>query len=96
MKHDYTALDSAIKEALATGPKKFRELENEQGIKKQGVKLGAAHNANVSVSWDELKPWHFLVRRLDALDHPPHAAHRVAASRRPHRSSSRFGITVDP
>ena len=39
MKHDYTALDSAIKAALATGPKKFRELENEQGIKKQGVKL---------------------------------------------------------
>ena len=68
MKHDYTALDSAIKAALATGPKKFRELENEQGIKKQGVKLGAAHNSNVSVSWDELKPWHFLVRRLDALD----------------------------
>ena len=68
MKHDYTALDSAIKEALATGPKKFRELESDQGIKKQGVKLGAAHNANVSVSWDELKPWHFLVRRLDALE----------------------------
>ena len=68
MKHDYTALDSAIKAALITGPKKFRDLETEPYIKRHGVKHAAAHNAGVKNSWDELKPWHFLVRRLDALE----------------------------
>ena len=68
MKHDYSALDSAIKAALATGPKKFRELETIPEIKRQSVTLGAAYNANVKMPWDELKPWHFLVRRLDALE----------------------------
>lgn len=68
MKHDYTALDSAIKAALAGGAKKYRELEAEPEIKRHGIKLAAAHNAGVKNSWDELKPWHFLVRRLDALD----------------------------
>lgn len=68
MKHNYTALDGAILEALKSGAKKFRELETTPEIKRQSVKLGAAHNANVKMPWDELKPWHFLVRRLDALE----------------------------
>lgn len=68
MKHNYTALDSAILEALKSGPKKFRELENEPEVKRHGVKLAAAHNAGVKDSWDELKAWHFISQSLDELE----------------------------
>lgn len=68
MKHDYTALDSAIKAALATGPKKFRELENEPEIKRKAIKIAAAHNASMSDPLHERKAWHFIFRRIDAME----------------------------
>ena len=67
MKHDYTALDGAIKEALATGPKKFRELENAPEIKRQAIKLAAAHNANVKYLRDQKPAWRFVDTRLQAI-----------------------------
>lgn len=67
MKHDYTALDSAIKAALATGPKKFRELEEDQEIKRQSIKIAAAHNASVNRPWLEVKPWRILDIRQEAM-----------------------------
>lgn len=68
MKHDYTALDSAIKAALATGPKKFRELENAPEIKRQAIKLAAAHNASLDGNggWPK-EAWRFVDTRLQAL-----------------------------
>lgn len=67
MKHDYTALDSAIKAALATGPKKFRELETTPSIKQQSIKLAAAHNAGITSKYDQKDAWRFVDSRLQAL-----------------------------
>ena len=67
MKHDYTALDSATKAALASRPKKFREMENAPEIKRQAIKLEAAHNANVKYLRDQKPAWRFVDTRLQAL-----------------------------
>lgn len=67
MKHDYTALDSAIKAALAIGPKKFRELETKPSIKQQSIKLAAAHNAGITSKYDQKDAWRFVDSRLQAL-----------------------------
>lgn len=64
MKHDYTALDRAIKTVLKTGDKKFRELVAHPEINQQSVRLATDHNAGITSKYDQKDEWRFVDQRL--------------------------------
>ena len=66
MKHDYTALDAAIKEALKSGPKTFRNIESYPKVKGASDALASAHNESYSIV-EKMMPWRFIEERLQAL-----------------------------
>lgn len=66
MKHDYTALDAAIKEALKSGPKTFRNIESYPKVKEEAAKLAAVHNSGYSI-YEKVDAWRFVDSRLQAL-----------------------------
>ena len=66
MKHDYTALDSAIKEALATGPKTFRNIESYPKVKAATAAIEKAHNESFSIV-EKKTSWRFIDDSLQKL-----------------------------
>lgn len=66
MKHNYTALDSAILEALSSGATTFRSIESYTKVKINSDLLARANNANVL--WHNRKDgWQFIEERLHDL-----------------------------
>lgn len=66
MKHDYTALDSAIQEALTNGAKTFRNIESYPKAKEAAEKIALAHNYGMD-RWQRKDAWRFIDTRLQAL-----------------------------
>ena len=66
MKHDYTALDAAIKEALKSGPKTFRNIESYPKVKGASEMLAKEHNESYSIV-EKMMPWRFIEERLQEL-----------------------------
>lgn len=66
MKHDYTAIDSAIKEALKSGPKTFRNIESFPKVKAEASRLERVNNEGLTV-YEKKDAWRFIDTRLQAL-----------------------------
>ncbi len=74
MKHDYTALDSAIKEALKSGPKTFRSIEGYPKVRAAAAVLEREQVNSFSIT--EKKPaWRFVDTWLQALRKKGEIAH---------------------
>ncbi|AXF52880.1 MAG: hypothetical protein [Bacteriophage sp.] len=66
MKHNYTALDSAILEALRNGAKTFRSIESYPKVRQGSADIAGTHNWGLPMS-KRKDAWRFVDSRLQAL-----------------------------
>lgn len=66
MKHNYTALDSAILEALKSGAKTFRSIESYPKVRTEANSLESVNNAGLTI-YERKDAWRFIDSRLQAL-----------------------------
>lgn len=67
MKHNYTALDGAIMEALRSGPKVFRSIESYPKARTAAAQLAAEHDSGLYGDGRKKDAWRFIDTRLQAL-----------------------------